>query len=53
MSDIAKRLEDLRARLEARTAGSPDKPLPGYAANVEAIKAEIARLEALDNDKSE
>lgn len=43
-----KRLEKLRAMLAARTrlnAEGKVEPMPGFAENVAAIKAEIARLE--------
>lgn len=38
------RIEQLKRKLNART-GPDGKPHPGYSENVEAIKAEIARLE--------
>lgn len=38
------RIEQLKAKMKARI-GPDGKPYPGYAENVEAIKAEIARLE--------
>lgn len=38
------RLASLRRLLKARWYG--DKPLPGYEKNCEAIRAEIAKLEA-------
>lgn len=45
-SEIEARLTDIRAKLAART-GPDGKPLPNYAENVAAIKAEILRLEGL------
>lgn len=39
------RLEELRRKLAARTTGE-GKPATGFKANVAAIKAEVARLEA-------
>lgn len=41
---VQQRLAALRVKLAARTDG--DKAKPGFTANVEAIKTEIARLEA-------
>lgn len=41
--DIAGRIDDLKAKLAARTRGG--KPLPNYGENVAAIQKEIARLE--------
>lgn len=41
----AARLEQVRGMLKSRT-DMRGKPLPGYKNNVEAVKAEIARLEA-------
>lgn len=38
------RLALMKARIAARTDGK-GKPLPGYKRNVEALKAEVARLE--------
>lgn len=38
------RLDSLKRKLKART-GPDGKPLPNYAENVAALKAEIARLE--------
>ena len=43
-TDRADRLEVLRRRLDART-DHKGKPLPGFAENVLALKAEIERLE--------
>jgi hypothetical protein len=44
-SEEQQRLVQVRGMLKSRT-DFRGKPLPGYAANVEAVKAEIARLEA-------
>lgn len=44
------RLEELRAKLVASTKGldGSGPPLPGYKERVDALRAEIARLEAED-----
>lgn len=42
MADLASRLADLRAKLKARAGNA------AYRDNVTALKAEIARLEALE-----
>lgn len=47
MSRRATRIETLKRRLASRT-GADNKPLAGFAANVAEIKAELARLEAID-----
>lgn len=44
---IAARISDIKAKIKARTDGQ-GKAKPGFAVNVEACKAEIARLESLD-----
>lgn len=44
----AARLAELRKKLEARTDRS-GKPLKNYEENVEAIRAEISRLEGIVN----
>lgn len=44
--EIAARLDDLKAKLKART-NPAGEPLPNYGENVAAIRTEIARLEAL------
>lgn len=42
---MSERLDQLRAKLKASTKGPNGPPLPGYGARVEALKAEITRLE--------
>lgn len=44
--DPAKRLEQLRAKLNGRTKRN-GQPQPGFKKNVEELRAEIARLEAV------
>lgn len=44
---VSPRLKALKAKLAART-GPDGKPKANFAENVAAIKAEIARLEALE-----
>lgn len=39
------RLDDLKAKLAARTDPNTGKPVHGYRQNCEALKAEISRLE--------
>jgi hypothetical protein len=47
--EIAARLSDIRTKLATRT-NRDGTPKAGFKANVEAVKAEIARLEALQGD---
>ncbi len=46
MADNTARLERLRAKLAASLKYKDGPPLPAYKERVEAIRAEIARLEA-------